>query len=197
MDDPATLARDYLLFLILPLWLAAGLADYFLHRRTLIEYTSGTKEPLLHALQLTEAGVPVLLGVLLDINALVILVMLVALALHEATALYDVHYTVQHRYISPWEQHVHSFLELLPLMGVSVVCILHWGQVLALFGAGTETARFSFGWKDPPLSPLYLTALFGAVIGLVVVPFGEELWRCLRAARRRSRPYPETMKRAA
>jgi hypothetical protein len=197
MDDPTTLARHYLLFVILPLWIAAGLADYLLHRRTLIEYTSGTKESLLHAVQLTEAGVPVLLGVLLDVNALVILIMLVALALHEATAFYDVRYTAQHRYISPWEQHVHSFLELLPLMGVSVVSLLHWGQFLALFGAGTETARFTFGWKDPPLSPIYLAALFSAVIGLIVVPFGEELWRCVRVTRRRSRPYPEAIKRAA
>ena len=56
------LIRQYLLFFILPLWIAAGVTDYVLHRRTHIEDTSGTKESLLHALQLGEAGIPVLMG---------------------------------------------------------------------------------------------------------------------------------------
>jgi hypothetical protein len=196
--DPATLARHYLLFFILPLWIAAGLADYYLHRRTLIQHTSGTGESLLHALQLGEAGLPVLMGLLLDINALVILLMLVALALHEVTALYDLQYTVHRRYISPLEQHVHSFLELLPLMGVSFISLLYWDQFSALFGLGTEAPRFTFAWKDPPLSPLYLALLF-ALIGLfIVLPFAEELWRCLQADQRRAaRVRDESMKRAA
>src|SRR5437868_6938251 len=119
--DSAYLIRQYLLFFILPLWIVAGLADYVLHRRTHIEDTSGTKESLLHALQLGEAGIPVLLGLLLDINALVLLMMFVALLAHEATALWDVHFAIHRRYVGVFVQHVHSFLELLPLMGVSFV----------------------------------------------------------------------------
>ena len=115
--DPASLIRQYLLFFILPLWIAAGLTDYVLHRRTHIEDTSGTKESLLHALQLGEAGIPVLMGLLLDINALVLLMMLVALLVHEATALWDVHIAIHRRYVGVFEQHVHSFLELLPTHG--------------------------------------------------------------------------------
>ena len=68
MFDPALLIRHYLLFFILPLWIAAGLADYVLHRRTHIEDISGTKESLLHTLQLGEAGIPVLMGLLLEIS---------------------------------------------------------------------------------------------------------------------------------
>lgn len=186
MHDPSTLARHYLLFFILPIWIAAGLADYYLHRRTLIEHTSGTRESVLHALQLGEAGLPVLMGLLLDINALVILLMLVALVLHEATALYDLHYTVHRRYISPLEQHVHSFLELLPLMGVSLISLLYWDQFSALFGFGTDAPRFTFAWKDPPLSPLYLALLFAAIGFFIILPFAEELWRCLQADQRRA-----------
>src|SRR4051794_20746916 len=84
MPDPADLVRAYLLYFILPLWIAAGLSDYLLHRRTQIAHTSGTKESLLHLLQLTEAGLPVLMGLLLEINALVLLLMLFGLAAHQA-----------------------------------------------------------------------------------------------------------------
>jgi hypothetical protein len=196
--DPASLIRQYLLFFILPLWIAAGLADYLLHRRTHIEDTSGTKESLLHALQLGEAGIPVLLGMLLDINALVLLVMLVALLAHEATALWDAHVAIHHRYVGVIEQHVHSFLELLPLMGVSFVTILYWDQFLALFGMGSEPARFDIRLKSNPLSLPYLISSFSAVGLLIVLPYGEELWRCITAAKqRRQRGYISRMKQAA
>lgn len=196
MYDPSTLVRNYLLFIILPMWITAGLADYYLHRRTLIEHTSGTRESVLHAIQLGEAGVPVLMGLLLDINALIILLMLLALVLHEATALYDLYYTVHRRYISPLEQHVHSFLELLPIMGVSFVTILYWNQFVGLFGLGPEAPRFTLAWKQPPLSPVYLAGLCAAIVLLILLPFGEELWRCLKAARR-ARRLEQVLKRAA
>jgi hypothetical protein len=183
--DPALLVRQYLLYLIIPLWLLAGLADYFLHRRTKIEENAGTKESVLHALQLGEAGVPVLLGLLFDINALVIAVMLVALVVHEATALWDVTYAHTRRYIGPLEQHLHSFLEVLPIMAVSFVTILYWNQFTALFGWGPEEPRVEFRAKADPVPTCYLVALFSFNAVLIVLPYGEELWRCIRAARYR------------
>jgi hypothetical protein len=179
MINPASIIRHYLLFFILPLWIVAGLADYVLHRRTHIEDTSGTKESLLHALQLVEAGIPVLMGLLLDINALVLLMMLVALLVHEATALWDVHVAIHRRHVGVLEQHVHSFLELLPFMGVSFVTILYWDQFLALFGLGNEAARFELRPKSPSLSPVYLVGTLSAVFLFIVLPYGEELWRCI------------------
>ena len=177
MVDPAVLIRQYLLFFILPLWMAAGLADYVIHRRTRIEDTSGTKESLLHALQLGEAGIPVLMGLLLDINALVLLLMLVGLLAHEATALWDVHVAIHRREVGVLEQHVHSFLELLPLMGVSFVSILYWDQFLALFGMGSDPARFEFRPKPHPLSLVYVVGTLSAVGLFTILPYGEELWR--------------------
>ena len=185
MIDPAGLVRNYLLYFILPLWLLVGLTDYFLHKRTRIEDNAGTKESLLHAAQLTEAGIPVLLGLSLDINALVILVMLVALVAHEFTAWWDVAYTHTRRYIGPFEQHMHSFLEVLPIMAISFVTVLYWDQFLALFGLGTQPARFEIRLKPDPVPTGYLVALFVAIALFVVLPYGEELWRCIRAARRR------------
>ena len=60
----AHLLLDALLYVIVPLWLLAGFTDYVLHKRTRIEHTAGTRESLLHLLQLGEIGLPVLLGLL-------------------------------------------------------------------------------------------------------------------------------------
>lgn len=183
--DPALLVRYYILYFILPLWILAGLTDYFLHKRTKIEDNTGIKESLLHALQLGEAGIPVIFGLLFDINALIIAVMLGALVIHEATALWDVTYAHTRRYIGPLEQHIHSFMEILPIMAVSFVTILYWNQFLALIGLGSQPPRFELKAKDDPLSPGYLIALFFTIAILIILPYGEELWRCIRTARYR------------
>jgi hypothetical protein len=52
--DSAFLVRSYLLYFIPPLWMLAGLTDYFLHKRMRIEDTSGTRESVLHLLQLVR-----------------------------------------------------------------------------------------------------------------------------------------------
>jgi hypothetical protein len=134
-----TAGQDVLMYFVLPLWLAAGFADYLCHRASHIESTSGPKESLLHLLQLSEMAIPMLAAIFLEINALIIAVMIVCLLLHEATAIWDVSYAYRTREVRPIEQHIHSFLEMLPLMGLLVIVTLHWGQFLALFGLGVET----------------------------------------------------------
>ena len=52
---------------------------------------------------------PTLAAIFLKINALIILVMIVCLIAHEATAIWDVHYAYSRREVRPTEQHVHSF----------------------------------------------------------------------------------------
>jgi len=42
--------RRYLLYFIMPLWMVAGLLDWYHHRRTKIEKTAGTRESMIHAL---------------------------------------------------------------------------------------------------------------------------------------------------
>jgi hypothetical protein len=180
MPDAGMLLRNYLVFFILPVWMVAGLSDYLLHRRTRIEHNAGTKESVLHVLQLSEVGIPVLLALILEVNALIILAMLIGLVLHEITALWDLHYASARRYISPLEQHVHSFLEILPLMAVSFVTVMYWDQFIALFGFGVEAPRFELRGKSNPLPTLHLAALLASVACFVVLPYAEELWRCLR-----------------
>ena len=184
MLDAGLLLRQYLLFFILPLWMLAGLTDYVLHKRTRIEDTAGIKESVLHALQLGEAGLPVLLALLLEINALIILFMLIGLVLHEVTALLDVRYASSRRYVSPLEQHVHSFMEVLPLMALSFVTVMYWNQFAALFGIGPETPRFDLRPKSHPISSVYLAVLLFCIACFIVLPYTEELWRCFRAASR-------------
>jgi hypothetical protein len=85
----AEVLRTLLMYFVLPLWLAAGFADYLCHRAAHIERTSGWKESLLHLLQFGEMALPILAALFLEINAGVILLMIVCLILHEATAYWD------------------------------------------------------------------------------------------------------------
>ena len=177
----ADVTQSVLMYFVLPLWLAAGFADWLCHRASNIATSSGAKESLIHLLMFAEMGIPITAAIVLEINALVIAVMIVAFLLHEATALWDVSYATEKRVVTPIEQHVHSFLEILPLMGLVLVVVLHWGQFLALFGLGTEAARFDISLRQPPLPWGYVLSVLGAVLLFELLPYVEELIRGLRA----------------
>src|SRR5215218_4292637 len=115
--DPGEILRGILMFVVLPLWLAAGFADYLCHRAAHIEKTSGWKESVLHLVQFGEMAIPVLLALFFQITSGAILIMAVCLILHEATVIVDLRYASSLREISPLEQHVHSVLEMLSLTG--------------------------------------------------------------------------------
>ena len=173
-------AEAVLMYFVLPVWLAAGFADYLCHRAASIETTSGWKESLMHLAQFVEMAIPTLAAIFLEINALVILTMLVCLVVHEATAIWDVSYAYRTRIVTPTEQHVHGFLERLPLMGLLIVVTLHWQQFLALFGLGSEAADFGLRLKAPPLPWVYVTVILSIVMLFEVLPYGEEFLRTLR-----------------
>jgi hypothetical protein len=180
--DPAELTRNVMMYFILPLWLAAGFADYLCHRAADIESTSGPKESILHLAQFAEMAVPILAAMFLEITSLVIIVMIVCFLLHEATALWDVSYAVSTREVTPIEQHIHSFLEMLPLMGLVMVVILHWDQFIALFGLASP--RFDISLKQPPLPWTYTAVMLALVLLFEVLPYLEELARGLRQKHR-------------
>jgi len=170
--------RVLLMYVVLPLWLAAGFADYLCHRATHIEETSGWKESLLHLAQFAEMGLPVLAALFLEITSAVILLMIVALILHQATAMWDVHYANQLREVMPIEQHVHSVLEMIPFAGFLMVIALHWNAFTALFGVGS--ADFSLTLKSEPLPVAYIATMLGLTLLFEVLPYFEELVRGLR-----------------
>ena len=101
------------------------------------------------------------------------------------TALWDTSFANDKRRVTPIEQQIHSFLELLPLAGMLIVIILHWPQFLSLWGLGTETAQYRIVMKPDPLPWAYVTALLAAVLLFELLPYLEELVRGLRSRKRR------------
>ncbi|MFE2104062.1 diguanylate cyclase [Streptomyces sp. PTD9-10] len=181
-------SRRFLLYGVLPLWVVPGLADWWMHRRTRIEHTSGTKESAVHALMMTEAGIPVVMGLLARVNPLVLTVMGGAALAHGATAVYDVSLAVGEREVRPIEQHVHSFLEVLPLTALAFTACLHADQVRSTLRGGPGAQDWRLLPKDHPLPAAYLAGLAGVIVSGVVVPYTEELLRCLRASAREAGP---------
>jgi len=173
-----------LLYFILPIWLAAGFADWLCHRASRIEVTSGIKESLIHLLMFAQVAIPLLGAMFLEINAMVIAIMIVAFMLHEATAMWDVSYATATRRVSPSEQLVHSFLEVIPLMAIGSVISLHWGQFLALFGCGAGRASFVFAWKAQSLPIWYIAPIMTIILAFEFLPYIEEFVRCLPVADR-------------
>lgn len=170
-----------LLYFVLPVWLIAGFCDWICHKKTHIETTAGLKETWIHILMFLEMGLPLLSALFLDINALIIGFMIVMFFLHEATALWDVSYAVTVRKVSPVEQHIHSFLEMVPLMALLLVISRHWPQFEALFGFGGEPARFELRQRDEPLPQGYIVAVLTGILLLEILPYIEEYWRGKKA----------------
>jgi hypothetical protein len=182
MSGTDTAIWDLLVFAVVPLWLIAGFVDYLCHRATDIAHANGARESLLHWLMLGEVGVPLLAAVFLKIDALIFALMILCWVAHELTTHTDLTLAMRTRRVTAFEQQVHSFLEVLPLAALLLLAALHWDQARALFGFGPAAADWSPALK--PLPPLKeLLALFGALTLFGVIPYAEELWRGMRAAR--------------
>ncbi|HWI81207.1 diguanylate cyclase [Ramlibacter sp.] len=173
-------ARALLMYVVFPVWVAAGFADWACHRRTRIAQTSGLRENLLHLLLFAEMGAGIVAVVLLEINAAVLLLALVLFAVHELTVYWDLHWSVPRREVGPFEQMVHSFMEILPLASIGLLAALAWPQALALAGLGAEPADWSLRWKSQPLPPGMLLAGLALSVVFNAVPLAQETWSCVR-----------------
>ena len=175
--EPAS--RRWLIGGVIPLWLGAGLGDWYMHKRTHIETTAGARESLIHALMMGEAGIPIALGLFCEINPGVLVTCVGALGVHSATAYWDVAYAEERRHVSAVEQHFHSLLEVAPLMATGFLSALYWDQWHAL-AKGKPDLRIRTKRRDPlcrrtRIAVLTAMGVFGAL------PYAEEMWRCLRA----------------
>ncbi|MDB5072472.1 MAG: diguanylate cyclase [Candidatus Eremiobacteraeota bacterium] len=177
--DADELTRAFLTYVLIPAWLVPGMLDWMWHRKTKIERTAGAHESVTHILMALEAGAGITMGLFLEIDAGVIAAMFASALVHEATAVWDVGYTLPRRTISQAEQHIHSFLEVLPFVGAAFAAFVHPEQTRALLGAGPARPRFAFRLKRtrPPLATVVAVAASG-LFG--VAPYVEELVRCLR-----------------
>jgi hypothetical protein len=182
MSSEAEIARTVLMYFVLPLWLVMGFADWLSRRGARIETSGGgPKETLIHLLLFVEMLIPVVAGMTLEINALVLLLMIVFLFIYQATAVGGVFYAHRRHRITVAEQYAHGYLMMIPLLSVIMVVVLHWPQFLALLGLGSEALRLDIILKEPPLPEGYVISIIAAVVLLDILPFIEELVRGLRA----------------
>ena len=181
-----------LMYLIVPLWGMAGLADWLCHRRADIARNAGPKESLIHLLMLAEVSLPVLAGLFLEINGLVIAAMIGFLCLHRATMVWDVRYAVKHREVTFIERRVHNCLEILPLLGLLSIMALHWPQFIALFGLGAEPVRVDLSWKRDKLPTAYIGIVMVNWVLLEFLPYVQELHSGLKPGNSRRRAENET-----
>lgn len=182
-------ARFILLYLVMPAWLLAGLADWACHRRAGLEHTTGVKESLLHLLMIAEVGLGVLAVLFLEINSAVLLLLVALLAAHALTSHWDLHYASGRRRVGAFEQTMHAYLEALPLVAFALLAASYWPQFTAIFGASGSAPDWRWAWKADPLpAPVIAVLLAGsAVFGFT--PYAEEFYRSLKA-RKTAPPRP-------
>jgi hypothetical protein len=71
----------------------------------------------------------------------------------------------------------------MPIAAFLLLAVLHWPQFLALLGLGTELPDFAPRVRLLPLSLILIT--LSAAFLLNLLPYLEELWRCLAHQRRK------------
>jgi len=169
-----------LAFVVLPLWIAAGLADWACHRRTRIETNGGTVESNFHVALFALGGSGIVAATLLEITSAVLVLLALLWLLHELVTWLELRYAVPRRPVRPFEQMVHAFLEVMPLAALLLVAVLHPDAALAPFTADGGDWGLRLAPSLPPL-PL-VGALACAVLVCDVLPLAEEQWRCRHAA---------------
>ena len=180
--------RSFFLYVVLPAWLGPGLLDWYCHRRTHIEEpeNGGVPESLIHSVMFAEAGLPLLLSASFEMNPLIITLMSGAAVLHELTAMADVRTALKSkRRVSQWEQHVHSFLEIMPFWVVPLMVLLH----------EPTTKSWRFARRPSALAKRELFIVAVAVTAAGVLPYTEELFRCTRRRRSLGEPSQGVAKR--
>jgi hypothetical protein len=171
-------------FGVIPVWIAAGLADYVCHRAARIEDTAGLTESLLHLVQFALVGIPLTAALFLEPDAMLLVLIALFVVLHHVVAFVDVRYANSNRAVSPIEQMIHSFLEMLPVMAFLTLCALHFGQIQALFDLRSGNADFGLHMRSQPLPAWYIVGVITAAVLIDLLPYAEELIRCLSAAKR-------------
>ncbi|HEY4368706.1 MAG TPA: hypothetical protein VGN07_15835 [Steroidobacteraceae bacterium] len=168
----AILLKDLMVWVFYPLWLIAGGIDYVCHRRSRIDHTSGSSEAWLHVGQFLTLAVFLWLVACITVTKASLLFMGIALAAHTALAFVDVSYTIGRRYISPLEQMVHGFMDVLPLVAFALLVILNLSHPV-------PDDALQPAWHMVTTSKGIL--LFGSYLVLAGAPVLEELLRTRRA----------------
>jgi hypothetical protein len=183
-------AGRFLYYVVIPMWGVPGLVDWWHHRKTHIEEPANgsVRESVIHSLMLAEGGAPLALLLFAEINPLVLAAAAAAASVHELTARWDLEVAANSdREVTPAEQQIHSALETLPFFMVVLAALHAWPEMR---GHWTQPSAWRIRPKErlPSLPYIAAVGLLGAVTA--VLPYGEELRRCIRA-QRSGRPGPD------
>jgi hypothetical protein len=108
-------------------WLSAGLCDFICHRRTDLPHTSGVAESFAHLLQLGLLGTAIVVGLAFEPGRATICAMLVLVVAHAGVGYWDTRIAFQRRRVSlPIEQHIHSVLDMAPIIAFGWVVARSW-----------------------------------------------------------------------
>ena len=174
------LLKNLILFGLLPLWGISGLIDWYCHRASHIETTSGIKESLIHSLMGIQLGIPIFFSLFFFVNVSVLLICFLAVLMHEFVAHWDVHYSASKREITIWEVHVHNYMSTIPLFLFMLLVVINWDMFKNMI---------SFNWAGnmgferieiPHGGSKYLGAYLIFMGITCVLPYFEENIRCLR-----------------
>jgi hypothetical protein len=187
--DEATLVLNVILYVLLPLWGIAGIVDWWCHRNTEIEKTSGLKEAYVHCLMGVQICIPLVLSLVFEVNVMIMLMCFLSLIAHEIVAHYDVHFATGKREISIWEIHAHNYLATLPFFLLLLIIVRKWevflDTVTLNWGGG-----FGFQWREEPLGATgNYAVIYMVTMGIFVVfPYMQEWWRCYSYEREHGKP---------
>jgi hypothetical protein len=124
-------------------------------------------ESLLHVAQFAALLVFLLAVMLIEADYVALMVAAAAVVSHTTLAVIDVSYTDGRRRISPFEQWVHGYMDVLPLVALALIVILRWGD------------------NGLPLGPRATLTMLGSYVFLAGIPIAEELLRTIQRRRRR------------
>lgn len=155
------------------LWLTAGAMDFWLHRTSSIESTSGLAESRLHLAQIALLGLATILWLGFRASHGMFALLLALVCLHAITGYCDTRVAYPKRKIRPVEQHVHSVLDIAPWVAIGAI---YWS--LPIKDVGPLLAL------EPAPAHAWAFAIVPATL-LVVLPALGEFRRCLSYRGRR------------
>lgn len=158
-------------------WLFAGCADFACHRRTDLPHTSGLRESTLHLAQLVLIGAIIVLCLALRPSAALAAVCAVLVGAHAGVGYLDTRQAYGRRILGPFEQHVHSVLDMAPILAF----VLYFGVPWAHGSLGVDLAL-----RHPPLPLRTWAAVLLPAALLCVLPALLEFRAALDARIRRT-----------
>lgn len=171
---------NLILYGLLPLWGITGCIDWYCHRATDIENTSGLQESLIHSMMGVQLGIPILLLLVFQVNVSLLLIACAAWLMHEFVAHWDVHYSAPKRHISIWEVHVHNYMSTVPLFLLMLIAVMNWDMVINMVTLDWAGHMKFERIQNPHGSPAYLKWYLAFMAVTCVLPYVEENIRCLR-----------------